>query len=111
MGSVIVVLQEVEIQCAKNQSAITSIRAAISCMQPAETQVHIVIAFIDVSWALPDTRASLHPGDSEELFIRDTLDSGGGLSNPALVRALVQQSSEALRFVQGLGANLTGTVR
>jgi aspartate oxidase len=44
------------------------------------------------------------PGDSVDLFLKDTLSSGHGLSNPKLVDILVQGSSSALEWLSSLSS-------
>ncbi|KAI9492057.1 FAD binding domain-containing protein [Zychaea mexicana] len=44
--------------------------------------------------------AMTEPGDSLDAFERDTLASGGGLSNPDLVHKLVHESEEALAWLK-----------
>jgi len=54
---------------------------------------------------------SLEDGDSLETFVEDTLASGGGLSDPALVQTLVNDSREALEWLASMGVDLNGTVQ
>jgi len=49
--------------------------------------------------------------DSTEDFIQDTLKSGGGLSNPTLVKTLADNSAEAIAFLEeSTGLNLTSNI-
>mmetsp|Transcript_14460 Transcript_14460/g.31345 ORF Transcript_14460/g.31345 Transcript_14460/m.31345 type:complete len:509 (-) Transcript_14460:702-2228(-) len=50
---------------------------------------------------------NLPGGDSVELFEKDTLVSGGGLSDVKLVETLVTQSPEAMEFLSGMGLSLS----
>jgi flavocytochrome c len=54
---------------------------------------------------------SIEHGDSIETFAKDTLASGGGLSDPALVQTLVNDSREALEWLASMGVDLNGTVQ
>lgn len=45
----------------------------------------------------------VHPEDSADLFLRDTLASGRGLSDPALARALCQDAAEVFDEMRALG--------
>lgn len=49
--------------------------------------------------------------DSIEDFISDTMASGGGRSNAALVETLVRDSPGALAYLRSLGVELAGTVQ
>jgi flavocytochrome c len=46
-------------------------------------------------------------GDSEELFMKDTMSSGDGFSDETLVRKLVDESADALSFLESFGVELT----
>mmetsp|Transcript_19172 Transcript_19172/g.53823 ORF Transcript_19172/g.53823 Transcript_19172/m.53823 type:complete len:296 (-) Transcript_19172:436-1323(-) len=48
----------------------------------------------------------LHSGDSSEVFVSDTIASGHGYSDEALVRVAAEQSSAAVDFLTGLGVRL-----
>lgn len=49
--------------------------------------------------------------DTTEDFIQDTLKSGGGLSNPALVKTLADDSADAIAFLEEkTGLNLTSNI-
>jgi len=50
--------------------------------------------------------STLSTGDSIDQFKRDTLASGGGLSDESLVDVLVHDSGSALEFIRGLGVDL-----
>jgi flavocytochrome c len=54
---------------------------------------------------------SFEDNDSLETFAEDTLASGGGLSDLALVRTLVNDSKEALEWLASIGVELNGTVQ
>jgi flavocytochrome c len=54
---------------------------------------------------------SFENGDSIGTFAEDTLASGGGLSDPALVQTLVNDSREALEWLASMGVELNGTVQ
>lgn len=43
------------------------------------------------------------PGDSPEVFAKDIIKSGEGMSNPELVTILAEQSGEAIAYTQQLG--------
>lgn len=49
---------------------------------------------------LPDAA----PGDNAAVFAEDILRSGEGISDPALVRTLAEQSGEAVAYIAALGA-------
>jgi len=49
--------------------------------------------------------------DSNKLFEKDTLQSGGSLSNPALVEILTAHSADAIDFLLSFGLNLTDVVQ
>lgn len=49
--------------------------------------------------------------DSVDSFIKDTLKSGSGLSNPELVRVLAGNSAEAMEFLRSFGLNLADVVQ
>jgi succinate dehydrogenase/fumarate reductase flavoprotein subunit len=55
--------------------------------------------------------AAAGQGDSAERFKDDILRSGGGLSEPALVDALVRDSQGALAWLAAAGVDLSGTVQ
>lgn len=50
-------------------------------------------------------------GDSIPTFEADTLRSGGGSSQPALVRTLVTESNAALEWLRAAGVDLSSTVQ
>ena len=52
------------------------------------------------------TDSTLSTADSIDQFKRDTLASGGGLSDENLVDVLVHDSSSALEFIRGLGVDI-----
>jgi flavocytochrome c len=54
---------------------------------------------------------SIENGDSPSTFVEDTLTSGGGLSDPALVQTLINDSREALEWLASMGVDLNGTVQ
>lgn len=49
--------------------------------------------------------------DSVDAFIKDTLSSGDGLSNPTLVNILASNSAEAIDFLRSFGVNLVDVVQ
>lgn len=49
--------------------------------------------------------------DSVDTFMKDTLSSGDGLSNPALVNILTSNSAEAIDFLRSFGVNLVDVVQ
>eukprot|EP00884_Botryococcus_braunii_P016264 jgi/Botrbrau1/3320/Bobra.0048s0016.1 len=54
---------------------------------------------------------TLDKGDTKDLFIQDTLKSGQGLSQEALVTTLVDSSEGALAFLDDLGVHLDKVVQ
>lgn len=56
------------------------------------------------SWAQGGLAAVLHPADSLESHVRDTLAAGAGLCDEAVVRELVAKAPEAIRYLMRLGA-------
>src|SRR4051794_3591781 len=56
-------------------------------------------------WAQGGIAAALHPGDSPEEHLNDTLTAGVGLCDPEAVRVLVTEGPEAVRGLIALGAD------
>src|SRR3569833_2024975 len=56
-------------------------------------------------WAQGGIAAALHPGDSPEEHLTDTLTAGVGVCDPEAVRVLVTEGPEAVRRLIALGAD------
>lgn len=54
-----------------------------------------------------DVQTALGIEDSIETFYNDTLEGGHGINDPDLLRVMVENSAEALHWVNELGAELT----
>ncbi|UUX34799.1 flavocytochrome c [Fundicoccus culcitae] len=54
-----------------------------------------------------DVQEALGIEDSVEVFYQDTLEGGHGINDPDLLRVMVENSAEALSWVNDLGAGLT----
>jgi L-aspartate oxidase len=59
------------------------------------------------SWAQGGIAAVLDPGDSIESHIEDTLSAGAGLSDPQVVRFVVERGPHAVRRLESLGITFT----
>ncbi len=56
------------------------------------------------AWAQGGLAGVLHPSDSFEEHVRDTLAAGAGLCDEAVVRELVAEAPTAIRYLMRLGA-------
>jgi L-aspartate oxidase len=56
------------------------------------------------AWAQGGIAAALHPTDSPEDHLRDTIVAGGGVCDVAAVRALVEEGPQRVRELVGMGA-------
>jgi L-aspartate oxidase len=56
------------------------------------------------AWAQGGIAAALHPLDSPEQHLRDTLTAGAGLSDPDAVRVMVSEGPDRVRELIALGA-------
>ena len=63
-----------------------------------------VVASGSTQWAQGGIAAALHPEDSPEEHLQDTLVAGAGLSDPEAVRVLVTEGPDAVRDLIELGA-------
>jgi L-aspartate oxidase len=63
-----------------------------------------VVASGSTQWAQGGIAAALHPEDSPEEHLQDTLVAGAGLSDPEAVRVLVTEGPDAVRDLMDLGA-------
>jgi L-aspartate oxidase len=63
-----------------------------------------VVASGSTQWAQGGIAAALHPEDSPEEHLHDTLVAGAGLSDPEAVRVLVTEGPDAVRDLIELGA-------
>ncbi|TCC41133.1 L-aspartate oxidase [Kribbella speibonae] len=63
-----------------------------------------VVASGSTQWAQGGIAAALHPEDSPEEHLQDTLVAGAGLSDPEAVRVLVTEGPDAVRDLIDLGA-------
>jgi len=63
-----------------------------------------VVASGSTQWAQGGIAAALHPEDSPEEHLQDTLVAGAGLSDPGAVRVLVTEGPDAVRDLIELGA-------
>ncbi|NIK56150.1 L-aspartate oxidase [Kribbella shirazensis] len=63
-----------------------------------------VVASGSTQWAQGGIAAALHPEDSPEEHLQDTLVAGAGLSDSDAVRVLVTEGPEAVRDLMELGA-------
>ncbi len=59
------------------------------------------------AWAQGGIAAVLDPNDSFEAHVRDTLTTGGGLSRPDVVEAVVRAGPERIRHLIELGARFS----
>ena len=88
------------------------IGAGLSALTAAEAlcaagaQVRIFYAGAGASPFVHGFNIPLHPGDSPEVFARDTLESGRGLSEPGLVARLCGDSVKLLPFLAEHGVEL-----
>ncbi len=55
-------------------------------------------------WAQGGLAGVLHPTDTLEDHVRDTLDAGAGLCDAAVVRELVTEAPKSIRYLMRLGA-------
>ena len=55
-------------------------------------------------WAQGGLAGVLHPTDSIEDHVRDTLEAGAGLCDEAVVRELVEEAPKSIRYLMRLGA-------
>jgi aspartate oxidase len=55
---------------------------------------------------LTAAQSALHIQDSKDLFMKDTMMSGGGLCDETLVRKLVQESSASIDWIEQQGVPL-----
>jgi L-aspartate oxidase len=55
-------------------------------------------------WAQGGLAGVLHPSDTLENHVRDTLDAGAGLCDEAVVRELVTEAPKSIRYLMRLGA-------
>ncbi len=55
-------------------------------------------------WAQGGLAGVLHPTDTIEDHVRDTLDAGAGLCDPDVVRELVTEAPKSIRYLRRLGA-------
>lgn len=56
------------------------------------------------SWAQGGLAGVLHPEDTHEHHVRDTLEAGAGLCDEAVVRQLVEEAPKSIRYLMRLGA-------
>lgn len=59
------------------------------------------------AWAQGGIAAVLDPADSFEAHVRDTLETGGGLSRPDVVEVVVRDGPERIRALMDLGAKFS----
>lgn len=64
-----------------------------------------------INGAETETQAERGVKDSVTFFVKDTLASGDGLSDPLLVSMLVTKSADAIGFLRSFGVNLTDVVQ
>lgn len=84
-------------------------------LEAAKTGSVIVVTKRSVSdsataWAQGGIAAVLDPADSFEAHVKDTLATGGGLSDPAVVEMVVQDGPDRVRALIEMGAEFS-TVR
>jgi L-aspartate oxidase len=88
-------------------SGVAGLRAAIQAAGHAEVIV-VTKDKIDhgsTPWAQGGIAAVLHPDDTFQSHIEDTLKSGHGLSDPEIVKEVVHDGPDLIREMMGWGAN------
>lgn len=81
--------------------------AAALAARPVRTVLVVtkdVLSAGSTSWAQGGLAAVLHPEDSLEDHVRDTLVAGAGLCDEAAVRELVAEAPTSIRYLMRLGA-------
>lgn len=81
--------------------------AAALAARPAREVLLVTKGTLDsgsTAWAQGGLAAVLHPTDTLEHHVRDTLEAGAGLCDEAVVRALVAEAPVAIRYLVELGA-------
>jgi L-aspartate oxidase len=63
-----------------------------------------VLSAGSTQWAQGGLAGVLHPEDTLEHHVRDTLDAGAGLCDEAVVRQLVEEAPKSIRYLMRLGA-------
>jgi L-aspartate oxidase len=63
-----------------------------------------VLSAGSTQWAQGGLAGVLHPTDSIEDHVRDTLEAGAGLCDEAVVRELVEEAPKSIRYLMRLGA-------
>jgi L-aspartate oxidase len=63
-----------------------------------------VLSAGSTQWAQGGLAGVLHPTDSIEDHVRDTLEAGAGLCDESVVRQLVEEAPKSIRYLMRLGA-------
>src|SRR6187549_2291251 len=81
--------------------------SAALAVRPVRTALIVTKDTLDAgstAWAQGGLAGVLHPDDSLENHVRDTLAAGAGLCDEAAVRFLVTEAPKALQYLMRLGA-------
>lgn len=81
--------------------------AAALAARPVRTALVVtkdVLSAGSTAWAQGGLAGVLHPEDSFEDHVRDTLTAGAGLCDEAVVRELVAEAPKSIRYLMRLGA-------
>ena len=80
--------------------------AALAC-RPVRSVLVVtkdVLSAGSTQWAQGGLAGVLHPSDTIENHVRDTLAAGAGLCDEAVVRELVTEAPKSIRYLMRLGA-------
>ena len=87
-------------------SGAAGLSAALAC-RPVRSVLVVtkdVLSAGSTQWAQGGLAGVLHPSDTIENHVRDTLAAGAGLCDETVVRELVMQAPKSIRYLMRLGA-------